>query len=104
MRANVAVETFSVVNGPGTTKLFDALLELNSKGMSGQNDGKGVKTTFTVTTAASLDPIKVTVAICHLSRQPGDRPTQVYFSGICQNTPVDGVYDFQVHQGFFTAR
>ena len=101
MRANVAVETLNVVNGPGTTQLLGVLLELNQNSTNGQYTGNGIKTRFTVKTLASPIPFMVTVSICHLSRQRGDLPTQVYFSGIYQNTLVEGIYDYQVKQGSF---
>lgn len=101
MRANVVVDTFNIVGGPGTTQLLNVLLELNQNSSNGHYAGRGVRTLFTVKTVAGSAPFKVKVAICHLSRQPGDRPTQVFFSGMYQNTPVEGIYDYQVHQGFF---
>ena len=103
MRATIEVDTFNVVNGPGTTKLLEVILELQRDSDSrGTYIGSGVRTTFTVTTAASQTPVKATVAIYALTRQTTDRPPQVYFSGRYGNVLVDGVYDYQLHQGSFS--
>jgi len=105
MRANVEVDEFKIVAGPGTTKLLEVMLELKSDSRSnGDYIGDGVPTTFTVVTTAGSRPVRVKVRICHLQadRSPESTPVEVYFSGIYENKLVDGVFDYKTQKGYFT--